>query len=181
MFSSRRLAQPYYALEDGRTSVPPGRYFACTWLVISRGSRASEALLGAVRIRIRCAIFYGWRTGKSSRSLVAAKTRGRLPHEVTRVVFGWVLKLVAEQGLVKGQAHRRRCLDDGSQCALRTIVRRDDGRTYREMLTKMAKESGDRDASGTISFASIANRKGKKLSNEEWTSKTDQEAKIAGR
>jgi hypothetical protein len=26
--------------------------------------------------------------------------------------------------------------------ALRTIVRRDDGRTYREMLTQMAKESG---------------------------------------
>jgi len=31
----------------------------------------------------------------------------------------------------------------------------------------------------TIWFASIANRKGKRLSNEEWTSKTDPEAKVA--
>jgi hypothetical protein len=29
-----------------------------------------------------------------------------------------------------------------ANAALRTIVRRDDGRTYREMLTQMAKESG---------------------------------------
>ena len=32
-----------------------------------------------------------------------SKTRGRLPHEVHETVFGWVLKLVAEQGLVKGK------------------------------------------------------------------------------
>ena len=31
-----------------------------------------------------------------------SKTRGRLPHEVHERVFGWVMKLVAEQGLVKG-------------------------------------------------------------------------------
>ena len=32
-----------------------------------------------------------------------SKTRGRLPHEVHERVFGWVLKLVAEQGLVTGK------------------------------------------------------------------------------
>ena len=57
-------------------------------------------------------------------------------------VFGWVLKLVAERGLVKGE----RIGVDGStmeaNAALRTIVRRDSGETYREMLTRMAKESG---------------------------------------
>ncbi|MGH7092618.1 MAG: hypothetical protein ACREFB_03680 [Stellaceae bacterium] len=32
-----------------------------------------------------------------------SETRGRLPHDVHETVFGWVLKLVAENGLVRGQ------------------------------------------------------------------------------
>ena len=46
--------------------------------------------------------------------------------------FGFVLKLVAEHGLVKGE----RIGVDGStmeaNAALRTIVRRDNGESYRE-------------------------------------------------
>ena len=64
------------------------------------------------------------------------------PHEAHEKVFGFVLRLVAEHGLVRGE----RIGVDGStmeaNAALRTIVRRDDGESYREMLTRMAKESG---------------------------------------
>jgi transposase len=53
-----------------------------------------------------------------------SKTRSRLPHEVHEKVFGWVLALVAERGLVKGE----RIGVDGStmeaNAALRTIVPR---------------------------------------------------------
>src|SRR6202030_1730999 len=70
-----------------------------------------------------------------------SKTRGRLPHEIHAKVFGWVLQLVAEQGLVPGQRIRVDASAMEANAALRTIVRRDDGRTYREMLTQMAKES----------------------------------------
>ena len=69
-----------------------------------------------------------------------SRTRSRLPHEAHETVFGWVLKLVAERGLVKGE----RIGVDGStmeaNAALRTIVRRDSGESYRAMLTRMAKE-----------------------------------------
>ena len=61
----------------------------------------------------------------------------------------------------------------------RTIVRRDSGETYREMLTRMAKKSGV--ATPTIDdlVQLDRKRKGKKLSNEDWTSPTDPDAKIA--
>jgi len=62
--------------------------------------------------------------------------RSRLPHEVHEKVFGWVLALVAERGLVKSE----RIGVDGSTMeanALRTIARRDSGETYREMLGRM--------------------------------------------
>src|SRR3954467_5771371 len=54
--------QPYYAPKMGAPSVPPGRYFRMHMVGISRGSAASVASAGAVRIRCRCAIFCGWRT-----------------------------------------------------------------------------------------------------------------------
>src|SRR4029077_17835649 len=72
---------------------------------------------------------------------------------------------------------------DGStmeaNAALRSIVRRKNGETYRQMLTRMAQESGiptpPIDDLGRLDRA----RKGKKLSNEDGTSPTDPEAKIA--
>ena len=72
---------------------------------------------------------------------------------------------------------------DGStmkaNAALRTIVRRHSGETYREMLTRMAKESGVETPTTDDFIRLDRKRKGKKLSNEDWTSKTDPDAKIA--
>jgi hypothetical protein len=72
---------------------------------------------------------------------------------------------------------------DGStmeaNAALRTIVRRDSGETYREMLTRMAKESGVETPTIDDLVRLDRKRKGKKLSNEDWTSPTDPDAKIA--
>ncbi|MCW2286890.1 transposase, partial [Rhodoblastus acidophilus] len=108
-----------------------------------------------------------------------SKTRTRLPREAHEQVFDWVLKLVAERGLVKGE----RIGVDGStmeaNAALRTIVRRDNGETYKKMLTRMAKESGIETPSAEDLARLDRKRKGKKLSNEDWESPVDPDAKIA--
>ena len=108
-----------------------------------------------------------------------SKTRSRLPHEVHEKVFEFALKIVAERGLVKGE----RIGVDGStmeaNAAMRAIVRRDNGATYREMLTRMAKESGVETPTIDDLVRLDRARQGKKLSNEDWTSKTDPDAKIA--
>jgi hypothetical protein len=89
------------------------------------------------------------------------------------------LKLVAERGLVRGE----RLGVDGStmeaNAALRTIVRRDSGESYRQMLTRMAQESGIETPTIDDLVRLDRKRKGKTLSNEDWTSKTDPDAKIA--
>jgi transposase len=66
-----------------------------------------------------------------------------------------------------------------ANAALRTIVRRDSGETYREMLKRMAEESGIETPSADDLVRMDRARKGKKLSNEDWVSGTDPEAKIA--
>jgi hypothetical protein len=93
-----------------------------------------------------------------------SKTRSRLPHEVREKAFGRVLALVAERGLVKGE----RIGVDGStieaNAAMRTFVRRDSGETYREILTRMAKESGVETPTIDDLVQLDRKQKGKKLS-----------------
>ena len=90
-----------------------------------------------------------------------------------------MLQLVAEQGLVNGKRIGVDASTMEANAALRAIVRREDGRSYREMLTQMAKESGIATPTADDLVRIDRNRKGKRLSNEEWTSQTDPEAKIA--
>lgn len=108
-----------------------------------------------------------------------SKTRSRLPHAVHDKVFNWVLALVADHDLVKAE----RIGVDGStmeaNAALRTIVRRDTGETYREMLTQMARESGIETPSADDLVRLDRTRKGKKLSNADWESPIDPDAKVA--
>jgi hypothetical protein len=66
-----------------------------------------------------------------------------------------------------------------ANAALRTIVRRDWGESYREMLKRMAEESGIETPSADDLVRIDRTRKGKKLSNADWVSRTDPEAKIA--
>ncbi len=54
-----------------------------------------------------------------------SKTRTRLPHEVHAAVFDWVLALIAEAGLVKGERTGVDASTMAANAALRYIVRRD--------------------------------------------------------
>jgi transposase len=172
--------QPYYAPKMGAPSVPPGRYFRmhmvgyfegiCSERGIAWRCSDSMSLRDFLRLENREKVpDHSW----------LSKTRGRLPREIHETVFGWVLKLVAAQGLVKGKRVGIDASTMEANAALRTIVRRDDGRTYREMLTQMAKESGIEKPSADDLVRIDRTRKSKKLSNEEWISRTDPEAKIA--
>ena len=172
--------QPYYAPKMGAPSVPPGRYFRMHMVGYFEGIASergiawrcsdSRSLRDFLRLENREKVpDHSW----------LSKTRGRLPYEVHETVFGWVLQLVAENGLIRGKRIGVDASTMEANAALRTIVRRDDGRSYREMLTQMAKESGIETPSADDLVRIDRNRKGKKLSNEEWTSKTDPEAKVA--
>jgi transposase len=174
------VCRPYYAPRMGAPSLPPGRYFRMHMIGYFEGIESERG------IAWRCADSFSLRDflRLSNREKVPdhswlSRTRSRLPHEVHEKVFGWVLKLVAERGLVKGE----RIGVDGStmeaNAALRTIVRRDSGESYRAMLTRMAQESGI----ATPTAADLARfdrkRKGKRLSNADWKSPTDPDARIA--
>src|SRR4051812_9190298 len=68
--------------------------------------------------------------------------RRPMPHEVHERVFGWVLALIAQHGLIQGERIGVDASTLEANAALRAIVRRDTGEGYREMLERMAQESG---------------------------------------
>ena len=107
-----------------------------------------------------------------------SKTRTRLPHEMHVAVFDWVLALIAEAGLVKGDRIGVDASTMEANAALRNIVRRDPGEGYRKMLEHLARESGIE--TPTAEDLSRLDRKRKKLSNQDWASRSDPEARIAG-
>ena len=174
------VCKPFYAAKMGAPSLPPGRYFRMHMVGYFEGIDSERG------IAWRCADSFSLRdflrlsnTETTPDHSWLSKTRARLPHEAHEKIFDWVLQLIADRGLVKGE----RIGVDGStmeaNAALRTILRRDNGETYRAMLTRMAKESGIETPSAEDLARLDRKRKGKKLSNDDWTSPTDPDAKIA--
>ena len=108
-----------------------------------------------------------------------SKTRSRLPHEVHQAIFDWVLAQIAEAGLVKGERIGVDASTLEANAALRNIVRRDTAEGYREMLERLAQESGIETPTAAGLVRLDRKRKGKKLSNQDWVSKSDPGAKIA--
>ena len=172
--------KPYYAAKMGAPSIPPGRYFRMHMVGYFEGIDSERG------IEWRCADSLSLReflrlrtTDRVPDHSWLSKTRSRLPAEVHETVFGWVLALIAGHGLVKGERIGVDASTMEANAALRTIVRRDSGETYREMLKRMAAESGIETPSADDLIRLDRARKGKKLSNEDWVSGTDPEAKIA--
>ena len=163
----------------GAPSLPPGRYFRMHMIGYFEGIDSSGASRGVARTVLAARFPAAVERRRVPDHSWLSRTRSRLPHEAHETVFGWVLKLVAERGLVKGE----RIGVDGStmeaNAALRTIVRRDSGESYRAMLTRMAKESGIDTPSAEDLARFDRKRKGKTLSNADWKSPTDRDARIA--
>src|SRR5919112_5338960 len=172
--------QAYYARTMGAPSVPPGRYFRMHMVGYFEGIdsergiewRCSDSLSLREFLRLET-------TDRVPDHSWLSKTRGRLPHEVHERVFGWVLTLIAERGLVRGKRIGVDASTLEANAALRPIVRRDTGAGYREMLERMAQESGIETPAAEDLIRVDRKRTGERLSNEEWVSRTDPEARIA--
>ena len=170
--------RPYYAARMGAPSVPPGRYFRMHLVGYFEGIDSERGLEWRCSdsLSLRAFLRLGSRDRVPDHSWLS-RSRTRLPHEVHAAVFDWVLVLIAEAGLIKGERIGLDASTMEANAALRNIVRRDNGEGYREMLERLARESGVE--TPTAEDLARLERKGKKLSNTDWVSKSDPEAKIA--
>jgi transposase len=171
---------PYYASKRGRPSLPPGRYFRMHLVGYFEGIDSERGLEWRCSdsLSLREFLRLGTTEAVPDHSWVS-KTRARLPLEVHEGVFGWVLERLAEHGLIKGDRIGVDASTMEANAALRAIVRRDSGEGYREMLKRLAVESGIATPTADDLIRLDRQRRGKRLSNQDWTSPVDPEAKIA--
>src|SRR4051812_457964 len=185
---------PYYAGKRGRPSLPPGRYFRMHLVGYFEGIDSERGLEWrcADSLSLREFLRLGTTEAVPDHSWLS-KTRSRLPLEVHEAVFAlsapltslrgigpWpvVLERLAEHGLIKGDRIGVDASTMEANAALRAIVRRETGEGYREMLERLAAESGIATPSAEDLIRLDRKRKGKRLSNAEWTSPTHPEARI---
>jgi transposase len=177
---AEKACAPYYASKRGRPSLPPGRYFRLHLVGYFEGIDSERGLEWrcADSLSLREFLRLGLSEPVPDHSWLS-KTRSRLPLEVHEAVFAWVLQRLAEHGLIKGDRIGVDASTMEANAALRAIVRRDTGEDYRAMLERLAKASGIATPSAADLVRLDKKRRGKRLSNAEWTSPTDPEARIA--
>lgn len=170
--------EEYYSSGQGRPSIPPGVYMRMILVGYFEGldSERGIAWRCADSMSLRSFLGYGLNEATPDHSSLS-RIRQRLDVEVHEEVFTFVLKVLAEQGLLRGKTIGIDATTLEANAALRTIVRREDGTSYNDYLKEMAKASGIETPS-RADLARLDKKREKKGSNDDWQNPHDPDAKI---
>jgi transposase len=137
------VCESQYAEKIGRPSIPPPAYFRMLLIGYFEGidSERGIAWRCADSLALRAFLGYELSQGTPDHSSLS-RTRRRLDLETHQAVFGWVLRVLAETGLLRGKTVGIDASTLEANAALRSIVRRDTGANYDEYLEELAKASG---------------------------------------
>jgi transposase len=168
----------FYAATMGRPSLAPAIYFRLLLIGYFEGidSERGIAWRAADSLALREFLSLGLDEAPPDHSTIS-RTRRLIDLETHQAVFTWILERVAEAGLLKGKTLGVDATTLEANAALRSIVRRDNGDTYQEFLTKLAQASGV--ATPTREdLARVDRKRKKKGSNDDWTHPHDPDARI---
>jgi transposase len=170
--------QQFYAEKRGRPSLAPGVYFRLLLIGYFEGIDSERGIAWRANdsLALRRFLRVGLDEMPPDHSTIS-RTRRLLDEETHREVFTWVLGVLAEKGLLKGQTLGIDATTLEANAALRTIVRRDTGEGYQEFLQRLAQESGIKTPTRE-QLARLDRRRAHKGSNEDWEHPHDPDARI---
>ena len=168
----------FYAATMGRPSLAPAVYFRLLLIGYFEGidSERGIAWRAADSLALREFLSLGLDVAPPDHSTIS-RTRRLMDLETHQAVFTWILQRVAEAGLLKGKTLGLDATTLEANAALRSIVRRDNGDTYQEFLTKLAQASGVATPTRE-NLARVDRKRKKKGSNDDWTHPHDPDARI---
>src|SRR6516225_11957046 len=141
-FAEGECAQ-FYAANNGRPSLTPGMYFRSLLIGSFEGIGSERGI--AWRLADSLALRQFLQIGLDERTpdhSTISRTRRLIDLDTHREVFGWVLGVLADRGLLQGQRIAIDATTLEANAAMRSIVRRDTGESYEEFLRGLAKASG---------------------------------------
>jgi transposase len=168
----------FYAATMGRPGVAPGIYFRLLLVGYFEGIDSERGIgwRAGDSLGIRAFVGISLSEGAPDHSTIS-RTRRLIDVETHRQVFGWVLELLAEAGLVKGKQIGIDATTLEANAALRSIVRRDDGESYEDFLKGLARQSGIQTPTRE-DLARVDRKRNKKGSNQDWVNPHDGDARI---
>src|SRR5215470_13796853 len=170
--------QRFYAATMGRPGLAPGIYFRLLLVGYFEGIDSERGISWRAGDSLSIREFVGipLHEGAPDHTTIS-RTRRLIDVETHRQVFLWILELLADAGLVKGQRMGIDATTLEANAALRSIVRRDNGQSYEEFLQGLAQQSGI--ATPTREdLARVDRKRKKKGSNEAWVNPHDPDARI---
>jgi len=172
------LCQPFYAESLGRPSLVPGMYFRLLMVGYFEGMDSERGIAWRAADSLGIRAFLGVALDESAPDQTTiSRTRRLIDVETHRLVFAWILSMLAEHGLLRGKTIGIDATTREANAALRSIVRRDTGESYDEFLRKLAKESGI-ETPTRAQLARLDRKRPKKGSNEQWMHPHDPDARI---
>src|SRR6202162_5142996 len=169
----------FYAARYGRPSLTPGIYFRALLIGYFEGIGAERGIAWrlADSLALRRFVGIGLDEYTPDHSTIS-RTRRLIDLDTHGEVFSWVLGVLADRGLLKGKRIAIDATTLEANAAMRSIVRRDTGESYEEFLGGLAKASGI-ETPTREDLARFDRKRKKRMSNEEWESPADGDARIA--
>ena len=177
------LCEPHYARGVGRPGIPPGVYFRMLLVGYFEGIASQRGIAWRCADSLSLREFLGLSATESSPDHSSlTNVRNRLPLEVHAEIFCLVLEIAADKKLLSGKRVAVDATTLEANAAMKTIVRRDTGEDWKEYLKRFMQEEGLIDDDDEPSDEDLRRfdkqRKNKKVSNDEWVSKTDPDSRI---
>jgi transposase len=169
----------FYAAKYGRPSLTPGIYFRALLIGYFEGIDSERGIAWRLADSLALRRFVGVALDEYTPDhSTISRTRRLIDLDTHREVFAWVLSLLADRGLLKGKRIAIDATTLEANAAMRAIVRRDTGESYEEFLRGLAQASG-METPTREDLARLDRKRKKRMSNEEWKSPSDGDARIA--
>lgn len=175
------LCEPYYRKpgRGGQTSVVPGVYFRMLLVGYFEGIESERGLEWRCSDSLSLREFLGLEMHERVPDhSTLSRARARYPDEVYEKVNDLVFRMVVQAGLFKGKVLGVDSTYLRADASMKSIVRKDGGDGWNDYLRKLAAAEGIENPSDEDLRRMDRKRKGKKVSNEDWESKTDPDARI---
>jgi transposase len=164
----------------GRPSIAPGLYFRMLLVGFFEGIESERGLEWRCSDSLSLREFLGLLPGETVPDhSTMSKMRKRLGSEVFETMFAFVLGVVNRSGLLQGKVMGVDSTYLRADASMKAIVRRETGEVYAEFIKRLAKEEGIENPTVEDARRLDRTRKGKKTSNADWKSATDEDARIA--
>ena len=178
------LCRPHYHATMGRPGIPSGVYFRMLLVGYFEGLGSQRGIAWRCADSLSLRAFLGIPlTEETPDHSSLTRVRDRLPLEVHAAVFRFVLKAAEEYGLLKGKTVAVDSTTLEANAAMKSIIRRDTGEDWNAYLKRLMLEEGliekDDEPTDEELRRFDKKRKNKRVSNDEWVSKTDAESRIA--